>query len=101
MFKEIEIIGEKNLPSDGPLIIAANHNSQFIDAALLFHLKRKINFIIAASSVKIPVLSLFLKVVGFIPTNRPDDKLIRGKGRLVKILNQHLYGNGCEFLSLK
>lgn len=53
---------------DGPIIISTNHNSQFIDAALLFHLKRKINFIIASSSSKRKVLSLFLSFTGFIPT---------------------------------
>lgn len=101
LFKEIQIIGEKNLPQDGPYILAVNHNSQFIDAALLFQLKRKINFIVAASSINLPVLSFFLKFVGFIPTNRPDDKIIQGKGRLVKIEKNILYGNGTEFSSLK
>lgn len=36
LFREIEIIGEENIPMEGPIILSTNHNSQFIDAALLF-----------------------------------------------------------------
>lgn len=73
LFREIQIIGEENIPMDGPIILTANHNSQFIDAALLFQLKRKINFIVAGSSTRKKILSLFLKFTGFIPTERPTD----------------------------
>lgn len=102
LYRDIEIIGEENIPLEGPLIISANHNSQFIDAALLFQLKRrKINFLIAAASVKIKILSIFLKFVGFIPTNRPLDNERPGEGRLVEIKDNKLIGNGTNFIGLK
>ena len=101
LFREIEIIGEENIPMDGPLIVATNHNSQFIDAALLFHFKRKINFVVAASSAKKKILSMFLKFTGFIPTERPMDVKRMGEGRLEKIEKNRIVGNGTFFTKLK
>lgn len=102
LFREIEIIGEENIPLEGPLIISTNHNSQFIDAALLFQLRgRAINFIIAASSTKKKVLSLFLKFTGFIPTERPMDHKKDGSGRLTQISGNRLFGNGTLFSKLE
>ena len=49
---------------------------------------------IAASSTKKKVLSLFLKFTGFIPTERPMDHVKKGVGRLVKIEGNKLIGNG-------
>ena len=72
-FSDIEIVGEKNMPLRGPLIICCNHNNQFVDAILLMRLRRQINFIIAAISTKLTVLRFFLKFTNFVPTDRPMD----------------------------
>ena len=40
LFSSITILGKENLPSKGPIIVCCNHNSQFIDGALLMRLKR-------------------------------------------------------------
>lgn len=40
LFSSVTIVGKENLPMKGPIIICCNHNSQFIDGALLMRLKR-------------------------------------------------------------
>lgn len=68
IFRDITIIGEENIPLEGPLILSINHNSQYVDALLLFNLKRRLNFIVAGSSSRTTILGAILKTVGFIPT---------------------------------
>lgn len=52
-FKSIYLIGEDNIPNDGPLIICGNHSNQFIDPMLIMtYCQRELNFTMAASSYK-------------------------------------------------
>lgn len=100
IFRDITIIGEENIPLDGPLILSINHNSQYVDALLLFNLRRKLNFIVAGSSSRTKILGTILKTIGFIPTERPMDHKKEGSGRLVKLENGKIYGNGTNFTEL-
>jgi 1-acyl-sn-glycerol-3-phosphate acyltransferase len=34
-FKEIHVIGEENLPTDGPLIVCCTHHNMMIDPGIL------------------------------------------------------------------
>ena len=97
-FKEIYIIGEENIPKEGPLIISGTHNNQFMDAAmLLVAIKREINFVIAASSAKLKTLGIFLRFLNIIPTERPIDKKYRGKGYIENFEDDILIGKDTSF----
>lgn len=101
VFSEIEILGEENLPREGPVILCSNHNSQYVDAGLLVGLKREINFIVAASSTKKKVLQFFLSALNFIPTARPIDHKRRGEGKVLKVDGEILVGKNTKFTKLK
>ena len=48
-FREIDVVGLENIPPDGPLIICANHNNQFVDG-IVKNSKKKFEFFIDFSS---------------------------------------------------
>jgi len=43
-FQEIDVVGLENIPTEGPLIICANHNNQFVDG--LVQISQKLLFLI-------------------------------------------------------
>lgn len=45
-------------------------------------LKRQINFLVAASSARLKIMTFFLGFTNFIPTERSIDKSKEAKGRL-------------------
>lgn len=58
---------------------------------------RPINFITAASSLKKPVLGPLMTAAGAIPLERAMDLAKPGKGTIIKIENNTLYGEGTKF----
>lgn len=36
-FREIEVINEDNVPTEGPTIVYGNHNNQFVDGMVHFY----------------------------------------------------------------
>ncbi|KAK8815466.1 hypothetical protein WA158_003678 [Blastocystis sp. Blastoise] len=78
-FKDITINGKEKIPKTGPVIlVCAPHANQFVDAMILSsQMPRKVYFIGAASSFKIPVVGSFMKLMNsIIPVNRPEDLAI-------------------------
>lgn len=97
-FKEVTIIGEENIPEDGPLIISGTHNSQYMDAAMLvLSVRREVNFVIAAKSARLKTLGFFLQFMNIIPTERPIDKKIKGIGLITAITGDIVEGKGTKF----
>ena len=97
-FKEVTIIGEENIPEDGPLIISGTHNSQYMDAAMLvLSVRREVNFVIAAKSARLKTLGFFLQFMNIIPTERPIDKKIEGIGLIIAITGDIVEGKGTKF----
>lgn len=97
-FRQVTVIGRENIPASGPVIICATHNNQYVDAMMLIYaIRRPINFVIAASSAKLSYMKWFSKVAGFIPTERPIDHKVTGKGILVKVTKNSVIGEGTEF----
>ena len=73
-FRDIEVRGAENLPSDGPCIVAANHFNSMIDPFLLLAmLDRPLCFIAKAPLFKVPGLGWFLRRFGCIPAHRSQD----------------------------
>lgn len=99
-FKNITVIGIENFPAEGPVVLCATHNSQFVDAMMLIYaIERPVNFIIAASSTKNGFLKYFLKLINFIPTERPIDHKRSGNGFIISIIKNDLIGEGTKFLT--
>ena len=97
-FRRIDVYGTENIPETGPVVIACNHNSQFVDAMMLvLALNRPVSFIVAASSTKNPFLKWFLKLAKIIPTVRPIDHRKKGKGKIVDINDSVISGSGTTF----
>ncbi len=74
-YRRIDAINLHNLPSTGPVVLAANHPNYIIDAlAIAIQTGRHIHFVGKGPLVdRWPVLSPFLRKIGVIPIYRPSD----------------------------
>lgn len=53
-FKDITVLGLKNIPKRGPVIFCGNHCNQFVDGAILFtSAGRDVRFMVAAKVSKL------------------------------------------------
>ena len=83
-FFKFEVIGTENIPSEGNLIIAANHKSNLdpIFVASAVHKKRKMTAIAKEELFKNKILAKILNKVEIIPINRQNP----GLGTIKRIL---------------
>jgi 1-acyl-sn-glycerol-3-phosphate acyltransferase len=72
LIMELEAQGVENLPSDGPVVLAANHVTNFDPLPMQFSLPRPIFFMGKASLFKIPVLQWCYRQLGAFPVNRGE-----------------------------
>jgi len=97
-FKDVNIIGLDNIPTDGPVIICANHANQFLDAVLMISsFPRKLGFIVAAKSYRRNVIGHLSKAIHAIPVERPQDIAKTGTGKITEINDTHIFGSGTKF----
>ncbi len=74
-FRKIEIEGQENIPSHGPVILAANHPHSITDAMVLASATRRPVHYIAHSGLFRPALrAFFLRQTGVIPVYRRSDE---------------------------
>lgn len=69
---ELRIEGLENFPSDGAVILAANHVTNFDVLPMQFSLPRPIFFMGKSSLFKIPLLELAYRELGAFPVNRGE-----------------------------
>ncbi|GJE95108.1 glycerol-3-phosphate O-acyltransferase [Phanerochaete sordida] len=87
-FREIRPRGAFNIPRDGPVIFAgAPHHNQFLDPLLLAlqvhrETRRKVQFLIAAKSMKRKAVGFFAGLMSSIPVVRAADDAKPGPGRV-------------------
>lgn len=87
-FREIRPRGAFNIPRDGPVIFAgAPHHNQFLDPLLLAlqvhrETRRKVQFLIAAKSMKRKAVGFFASLMSSIPVVRAVDDAKPGIGRV-------------------
>ncbi|KAK8797095.1 hypothetical protein WA158_004305 [Blastocystis sp. Blastoise] len=101
-FKEVSIPNKNRIPLDEPvLLVCAPHSNQFVDAIILSHcLNRKVHFMMAASSLKIPVIGKFSQLMNAVITvERPDDHATVIKGK-VTIEGTKVTGIDTEFTKI-
>ncbi len=64
------IIGKKNIPKNGPLVVVANHGSH-LDPPLLGHaLGRPVSFMAKEELFKVPLLGVLIRACGAYPVKR-------------------------------
>jgi len=100
-FSSIEVLGLQNIPAHGPVIFTGNHMNQFVDGAVMLVTNpHQVGFLIAEKSHNHPVIGSFSKAVGSIPVARPQDKAVKGAGR-IKFDKLKIVGDGTYFTKLK
>mmetsp|Transcript_44 Transcript_44/g.79 ORF Transcript_44/g.79 Transcript_44/m.79 type:complete len:656 (+) Transcript_44:374-2341(+) len=86
-FRDIHILNEANIPKDGPIIIVANHNNQFIDAGMVLNVfdQRVVSFIIAEASMHRPIVGDIARGLRAVPVIRAQDRAKVGSGGICGI----------------
>ncbi len=69
---KMEVIGPENFPRQGPVILAANHVTNFDVFPMQFALPRPIFFMGKAELFKNPLLDVFLRNLSGFPVNRGE-----------------------------
>lgn len=72
-FRSLHIKGKTNIPTTGPVIFVANHNSAFMDPILLaVHINRPVYFLARGESFKSKLVSVLFGWLHMIPIYKPD-----------------------------
>ncbi len=89
LIMKLKVEGLENFPSDGAVVLAANHITNFDVLPMQFSLPRPIFFMGKASLFKIPVVEIAYRELGAFPVNRgeKDEWALR---HAMKILAQGL-----------
>ena len=96
-FSSIEVLGRENIPTHGPVIFSGNHMNQFVDGAVaLTTSPHKMNFLVAASSFKMPVVGAFARIMNALPVQRPIDNAHRAQGT-INFDGHRIVGKGTKF----
>ncbi|MFA6960534.1 MAG: 1-acyl-sn-glycerol-3-phosphate acyltransferase [Opitutaceae bacterium] len=73
-YPRIEVTGADNIPSDGPVLLAANHPNSLIDPVLLGIVARRPVRLMAKSTLfDIPFFGKVLRALGMVPAYRGTD----------------------------
>ena len=98
-FKRRIIYGLENIKPGQPTIITGNHNSQFMDAAVLMaSIPHELYMIAAKSSTQNKWLRIFSYFLNWIPTERPIDKKFAGSGYIMIQDDNTIKGKGTNFV---
>ncbi len=79
VFNRWEITGEENIPSQGPVVLVANHISLWDPPFLACSIRRPVHFMAKEELFKIPLLGRIIKALGAFPVKRgkPDRNALR------------------------
>lgn len=70
-FRHIQVSGLENFPAKGPVILAANHPSAFMDPILVaLHTQRRVHFLARAESFRSPLARWLFPKLNMIPVYR-------------------------------
>jgi 1-acyl-sn-glycerol-3-phosphate acyltransferase len=92
-YREIHVNNRKNIPSDAPIILIANHPNTLMDAWMIGHIcPRPIHFMAKATLFKGKLKMKLLRALNMIPINRV------GEGRTSGVSNQDSFKACYEIL---
>lgn len=73
-YSEVEVHGTAAMPSDGPVLVLANHHNGMVDPMLVVASSpRPVRFLARAGLFKIPVLGFFMREMQAVEVFRRDD----------------------------
>lgn len=73
-FKEIKVVGLKNIPKDKPVLFLSNHQNALLDALLIATKNGRFSYFLTRASVfKNPIVSKLLKSLNMLPVYRIRD----------------------------
>jgi len=86
-YKKVHVIGEDNIPDEGPVVLCGKHSNHIMDGYILYSCStREVNLLGAATSFKKTCIGTLGKLANVIPINRPQDFMIKATGK-AKFLN--------------
>ena len=88
----IEILGEENIPKDGPCMVCLNHISAWDPPVVVLSFKRRVRFMAKHELFKIPVVSWVLKAMDTIPLKRGASDIAAFKVALGALKNGEVLG---------
>ena len=88
----IEILGEENIPKDGPCMVCLNHISAWDPPVVVLSFKRRVRFMAKHELFKIPVVSWVLKAMDTIPLKRGASDIAAFKAALGALKNGEVLG---------
>lgn len=83
---DLHVEGRENFPLDGPVVLAANHVSNFDVLAMQFSLPRPIFFMVRSSFFQVPFLKHVYRELGAFPVH-PTEKDEWASRHAAKVLN--------------
>lgn len=98
-FREVTVVGKENVPPKGAAIFYGNHQNQFIDPLMMnSYVNRKLRFLMAAKSLKQPVIGTLGRMFESVPVMRPQDVPVTpGRGKIVSVEGVSIKGEGTDF----
>jgi glycerol-3-phosphate O-acyltransferase / dihydroxyacetone phosphate acyltransferase len=70
-YRRIDVIGREHVPTDGPVIVAANHHNAVVDGMLVIAVvPRPVMVLAKAPLFRHPLIGPFLRMMGAVPVNR-------------------------------
>jgi glycerol-3-phosphate O-acyltransferase/dihydroxyacetone phosphate acyltransferase len=97
-FRRIDVVGETRIPSSGATIFVANHANQFVDPMmLLMFIPRVVRFLIAAKSLKRPIIGDLARAARAVGVDRPQDLAKKGAGTVSASSATTVIGKGTSF----
>ncbi len=86
LYGSIEVKGAENIPSSGPLVVAANHLNDADPGVLTWSIPRGLVFMTKAELFKVPGLKQFLEAFGAFPVRRGEADLgaLRAASEILK-----------------
>ncbi len=75
LYASIEVRGLENVPPDGPLVIASNHQNDADPGILCTRIRRPVAFMAKVELFRIPLLTQFLRAFGAFPVRRGEADL--------------------------
>lgn len=74
-FYRLKIYGHNNIPNDGPVVVIANHISNFDPLVVGSAIERQVHFLAKEELFRVPVLSWLVDKLGAFPIKRGQNDL--------------------------